>query len=609
VKLNLTLTTLILALTLPAAAQEYVDRQVRFDNNPQVGSGGINTPVQTPDFASRNRVITGEAAGFGYFRDDVGFRAPGEFRGNLESDSLFRFRAQSAPTAGSLNNLSGRAAVQRDRFAPNPTLSRGFDGRSLQTVRRVPRSEALLQNNDGTYRAYSPPPRFEDSDAYITPDRIGTIVQPDGRLMEVSASPLGGLRQRVHEPGVPAFQQRFSDEPLDAQGEDEAESRTNTMALDSGRFRPEDAQVGTTRGLLTDTQLTPTLELGAQLQGRIEPLRIGGHQMSAEQRVEQIEAQYNAALGTRQVEPGQDVYMNVLQEVRQRAQRVRGRTAGEQLEGETVIGGAGENDAAGDPWARPGLTKPEPLEEPTDEEMADAAEARSKAIRVALGLEEPEEGEAGDQADEAGEAAADADGDDPAEDADADADETEVASAAAEQMLEVLDHDLPPVADLAGQSEALFDRILKQGQSAMARGDYFDAADEFRRASRINAANPTPKVGLVHAQMGAGMIRSAAVNLRELFTKHPEMVAVRYDAKLLPNGDRLDWLKDELSEALNDRDRQDPALLMAYIGYQTDSAKLMRYGLDLAQARAPRDPLVTVLRRIWLKPKRAPSSR
>ena len=44
--------------------------------------------------------------------------------------------------------------------------------------------------------------------------------------------------------------------------------------------------------------------------------------------------------------------------------------------------------------------------------------------------------------------------------------------------------------------------------------------------------------------------------------------------------------------------------MMAYLGYQVDSRQLIRYGLAVAESRAPKDPLRPLLRRIWLTDQR-----
>jgi hypothetical protein len=104
----------------------------------------------------------------------------------------------------------------------------------------------------------------------------------------------------------------------------------------------------------------------------------------------------------------------------------------------------------------------------------------------------------------------------------------------------------------------------------------------------------------VHSRLGAGLFRSAAQELRQLFDDHPELIGVQYDPTLLPPGSRLRWIRAELDKMLENTDRSDPGLLLAYLGYQLGQREFLVYGLDIAETRAPRDPLLAVLRQVWL---------
>ena len=100
------------------------------------------------------------------------------------------------------------------------------------------------------------------------------------------------------------------------------------------------------------------------------------------------------------------------------------------------------------------------------------------------------------------------------------------------------------------------------------------------------------------------MIRSAAHSLRILYEKHPELIATRYGENLLPKASRLKWVQGELQNMINNpTSTADPGLMMAYLGYQVDSRQLIRYGLAVAEGRSPKDPLLPLLRRIWLDEK------
>ena len=131
---------------------------------------------------------------------------------------------------------------------------------------------------------------------------------------------------------------------------------------------------------------------------------------------------------------------------------------------------------------------------------------------------------------------------------------------------------------------------------------YFDAETQFRRALQASPGQPLASVGLIHAQLGAGLLRSAGMNLRELLEKHPELISARYDARLLPDRERLEAVRKDLEAMARGSAQSDAGLLLAYLGHQLSQSELVQYGLDLEQVSNVRDPLVLLLRRAWLRP-------
>ena len=174
-------------------------------------------------------------------------------------------------------------------------------------------------------------------------------------------------------------------------------------------------------------------------------------------------------------------------------------------------------------------------------------------------------------------------------------------------LLDSLSTDLPRVESLAGDTKDLTNDLMKMAEKKLADGKYFDAEALYRQAARNNPDNPLASVGLIHAQMGAGLIRTSSLNLHRLFEKHPELINVRYEAEVLPPAERLQWLQGELQRMIDSKQYNgEPGLMLAYLGHQTGSRELIRYGLAIADARAPRDPLLAVLRGVWLHDEDAP---
>ncbi|MAY75209.1 MAG: hypothetical protein CMJ31_10920 [Phycisphaerae bacterium] len=138
---------------------------------------------------------------------------------------------------------------------------------------------------------------------------------------------------------------------------------------------------------------------------------------------------------------------------------------------------------------------------------------------------------------------------------------------------------------------------IASGERLMAAGRYFDAEARFAAALSVRRGDVTAQVGRLHAQIGAGLFSSAAVNLRTIIAEKPRMIAVRYDEALMPPADRLSevqatleamWRMDAESESLPGA--IDAALLSAYLAYQRGdrtavAAALLRFD-ELAQRMA-----------------------
>lgn len=165
------------------------------------------------------------------------------------------------------------------------------------------------------------------------------------------------------------------------------------------------------------------------------------------------------------------------------------------------------------------------------------------------------------------------------------------------------------LAPRASTEDPLFRRHISDGQRLLAASRYFDAEDSFVRALAVRPRDPMASAGRIHAQLGAGLYLSAALNLRLLIANHPELATLRFDEKLLPAQDRIPLLtaelRNQIDTSLSPGVPRDAALLLAYMGFQTERPDLIRLGLDVYTDRARSQPdkdLATFLRTIWLNP-------
>jgi len=584
-------TAALLAASLsagPVFGQTQVQNGNALDANQQVGAGGYNRPAQQVDYRARNLLITGNVGGGRAFQGEVGYFAPGEFQGSLQSDTLFNFRRDSVYSAPGIGNLqaqgySDRVIVNRPTTAvPGYQVGNGYNLATRSTY--DPGSGVLTFRQDSgalvSVTGLNDPTNFNP-----TSNSIGLVETPQG-LVSIDASPLTGVRynpldantggrlvpDRVRSDTTPDPLGPSDLDPRDQQPdrsitpEQRIEGQRDPNVIDRDTENPFN---------LPEDPLAVTL--GMQVQSAMQ-LQLAGrndNNIPNAQAKDIRNTLFAQAERNQQGQPGEapkppeNPYDKVIADI-----LAQSRTAP-------------DDETTGEPDAQPpGGEEEKPrwqqiLESP-DEALAEAKrKSRENAIRLSLGM-----------VDENGNI--DYDEELPTIDPDSELG----------KLLDELDYDLPRVESLAGIDENRINKLLTRGEQELKAGRYTIAEGVYRQVLRETGEQPLAKAGLVHSQMGAGMIRSAAFNLRGLFSDHPELIALRYDEKLLPNNERLRWLQSRLIKQINDETTgSEPGLILAYLGYQMgdDAKSLVEFGLNVAETAAPRDPLMPILRKIWLE--------
>lgn len=153
----------------------------------------------------------------------------------------------------------------------------------------------------------------------------------------------------------------------------------------------------------------------------------------------------------------------------------------------------------------------------------------------------------------------------------------------------------------------LFAENMRKGEELLAAARWFDAEERFSAALRLSPGDPMAAVGRLHAQLGAGLYLSAGINFDRLMRSNPELIAAKYDERLLPRRGRLQRIDARLR--LNTRQSSDlavsSALLMAYLAHQTDDRLTLTDAFaELDRIHTERgdrpDLLETTLREVWL---------
>jgi len=148
------------------------------------------------------------------------------------------------------------------------------------------------------------------------------------------------------------------------------------------------------------------------------------------------------------------------------------------------------------------------------------------------------------------------------------------------------------------------DELLRMAAAQLQRGDYFLAEDSARTAVALVRDHPTALAVKAHAQLGAGLLRSAGLSLHDLFISSPEMIDTRFDPSLLPPPARMrEVLARAKAEAPRQADAFDLGLVQAYLGFQLGDADATAAGLDAMDAAATNPTLAKVLRGVWLAPR------
>lgn len=153
-----------------------------------------------------------------------------------------------------------------------------------------------------------------------------------------------------------------------------------------------------------------------------------------------------------------------------------------------------------------------------------------------------------------------------------------------------------------------FGERMRRGEEALAAGRYFDAEEAFSMCLTLRPGDVSASMGRVHAQLGAGMFLSAALNLRTTLGGSPQVIGERYSQNLLPSPARCEAIMGDLRTNIANADRlgYESAILLAYLGFQTKDKEAALEGLAAVDRLAfgasnPVDSrFVELVRRIWI---------
>jgi len=557
------------ALGGAARAQNALGDGRGLDATPQVGATS-NAPVRDlqAEVAFRNAIVTGNAGNFQSFRGDVGYSAAGEFRGFLGSDETFAFRRDSLISGLAGLGIRGTSALQY-QFAlstgstPPDGLVGGFSvGRGGFSVANPGASTPPAGAAPGGFQA---DPASLQGLRRAAPDPFEARGD-DGTLLNALRSPsIYTANQGLSQVFLARFDVR--EMPGVALTASELRSvRAARLAVDQefGRFATpegeEDEQPAGTAAPL-DTRIEPTG--GPAGPANIVLPEVNPQTVHAEL-LERFDATPRNGVSTR----GQ---LEILR---------RMLTAPELFDRPDVpTPGAAEDPAADDadgatPSAAALDAGPEAVPDAPPAATANAPEVsrREQDLRRRIRSIDPT---------------------------------VLKAIRSTERVNRLIDED-------RARGTAYGEHVMA-GERLLARGRFFEAEERFVNALSLRRGDVTTRIGRVHAQLGAGLFVSAAVNLRAVLIENPEVAGARFSRDLLPRAERLAEVRADLNALIDSRRGDDiglaAALLLGFIGYQTDDRAAIERAftvIDAPGVPAPTDVtdarLAALLRTVWLEP-------
>lgn len=603
-----------MALAASASAQNALGDGRALDANPRVGSGGRN--IQRPDFnqelALRNAIVTGNVGGGRHFRGNVGYTAENDFRGVTAEDSLFPFLRDSVYSGLATQNLRGLGGLQMQLESTVSGQSTAVGGDLI--VRRAGGGavggEFTGMNADASAPAIDPWGNMRGTlrstgeflvDNARAPRVLGTQRLPNASTQFLTATPLQGIKglsgnnslingsSERDEFGLsvplPGLEPRGIAGP---QGGTRWDARPESR--ESGRINRPDSQPIQAR--VPHDALMEDLAIRAQ---RVD---------SAYRPMAETARRDDRAAGAEEI--------------------ARGEGTGR---GETGVRVAGPQTKPGEPGFQeplppmaeripmPPSAQPDTKGEPDMEQVKKDFISRMERLRERLSggdalldddaTRKEKEGEiehpGGPKSDPGSRVVLD-----PLKPPPSSIDDALLNEA---QML--LGHGPAQVDRLTGAEGVtdLYSLHMLKGQQLLEEARWFDAEERFAAALRLRPGDSMAAAGRINAQIGAGMLLSAAVNLRNLLRSYPELIAARFDKKLLPSGERLERIRAHLRQRTS-RDTsvaRDAALVWAYIGWQAGNKDEVREAfsildrVDKAMGASP-DDLVRVMRAVWTAP-------
>ena len=557
------------ALSLPAMGQNALGDGKGLSANPRQGSAGRNyqRPSLEKEVQFRNAIATGNAPGGLSFRGDLGYRAPGEFSGALGSDSLYSFRRDSLYSGLAGMGIRGTDAIQYQfSMTTGSQVTRNLVG-NLSLSRLDGANSSQLRGGVGGFGeplAIDPLARLQQQQWQQGPRAVsGTLRSTSSYSSNLGLSP---ELVTVYERGIEKDSYGLVATPL---------MGLVSTPLDSKKSRRKAAGV---RGgaAITEPIRTSYAETVEEIRARAEAI------LARQLESQEAGADSGTGEGTDSDSIKQQTDDWIARQLNKLQRQVLGlpEPAGEDDPIEVVeqAGGASSTGVDTSPKVR------DPMNPYPDGEGIKGGVTEMGTAEISFDRGEGLVGES-----------------------------TYTIDPDTLEMIRGDGRRITYLIDPNAGSRDIYSEHISAGERLLAKGLYFDAEERFTNALAVRQGDVSAQLGRVHAQIGAGLVISASVNLQTLMSEHLEVVSRRYSGELLPSEDRLGDVILNLRErsGLDERRRGTieenvqvrvaSGLLIAYLGYQLDDDEQMNDGFMLVHEIGSESDarLVRLLETVW----------
>jgi tetratricopeptide (TPR) repeat protein len=149
-------------------------------------------------------------------------------------------------------------------------------------------------------------------------------------------------------------------------------------------------------------------------------------------------------------------------------------------------------------------------------------------------------------------------------------------------------------------SKSLAD-LLRKSEEQTRKGEYAKAIEGYDEAAAVAPNNALIAVGRANAELGGSYYSQAENDLRSAFKQDSSLLLAQYDLRGLLGPERLQFVVNDLKQLASDSPQNPtPVFLLAYVAYNTHHEDRAAGWLDVANRRAGgNDDVIPMLKKYW----------